>query len=117
MSVLEYFKGKFTFDIEDNVIKTAVLDRVGVWEDDMTLDALGMFVEQSDLIVADIIMAYYRTPNGLSKDFSAGDFSVTLRSDKRTFGDIAHLYQYAQSIYKKYDDLAYEGEELNVLSV
>lgn len=117
MSVLEYFKGKFTFDIEDNVIKTAVLDRLNYWEDDMTVEEAGLFIEQSDLIVADIIMAYYRTPNGLSKDFSAGDFSVTLRSDKRTFGDIAHLYQYAQSIYKKYDDVAYEGEELNVLSV
>ena len=70
MNVLEYFKGKFTFDIEDNVIKSTVMDRVGLWQDDMALDALGTLVEQSDLIVADIIMAYYRTPNGLSKDLS-----------------------------------------------
>lgn len=117
MNVLSFVKGLFTFDIDDDVIGSAVYRRVGMWKPDAPVEQYLIGMEEEQLIIADILMAYYRTPKGLEKHIKSGDFSVSMKGEKQTFYDIQYLYLYAQDIYRKYDDERFEGETNNVLSI
>lgn len=110
--LVDYIGGFFSCPIEDRVIKTAITQRCG----DIPLIS-EIDKREFDLIVADILMVFYRSPKGVSKTIKSGDFTLTLGTSDVSIENGLVAYQQAQEIYRMYDDAKLDKVGLNVINI
>lgn len=109
---VSYIGGLFSCPVEENVIKTAIKQRYG---NIPTMDAITP--SMADLIVADILMIFYRSPKGVSKTLKSGDFTITVGTSNVSVENGLTAYHAAQDIYRMYDDVKLDKVGLNVINV
>lgn len=109
---VSYISGFFSCPVEENVIKTAIKQRYG----DIPLIA-DKDARMVDLIVADILMIFYRSPKGVSKTLKSGDFTITVGTSDVSIENSMTAYYTAQDIYRMYDDVRLDKVGLNAINI
>lgn len=114
MKIIEYFRGKFTFDISDEAIQAACFDRaVTLLDENIGTVALSV----RELIYADMLEFVYSSVVSAKHTTKVGDFSESYEVSGLSDNEKKALHKKAQSIYKKWNETDKLDGETNVINV